>query len=182
VHQTDPKLKPIISEKQIQERISQMARQINADYRGQPVMIIGVLKGVFVFMADLVRQLEMESRTDFLWLASYGSGTKSSGRIEVIKDIDVDIREQRVLVVEDIVDSGRTLAFIHSHLEKKGPREIKVCALLDKRSDARIEHLGIEYMGFQVDQGFLVGYGLDLDQRYRHLPDIYRIDMEADVG
>jgi hypoxanthine phosphoribosyltransferase len=133
--------------------------------------VIGILKGAFIFMADLIRCLSIPCRVDFVRLASYGAGATSSGKVVMTKDIETSIKDREILIVEDIVDSGLTLTFLVNWLQERNPRSIKVCALLDKRARRQVD-FEADYVGFTVDDGFIVGYGLDFDEKARFLPDI----------
>ena len=162
----------LIPEKAILGKVEDLAHQISSDYGGTEPILIGILNGVVFFFADLVRRISVPSRIDFIRAASYGSGTSSSGNIRFTKDVEIPIQGKPVIVVEDIVDTGLTLRQIVKRLEKKGPESIRICALIDKL-ERREESVTIDYCGFQVEEGFLVGYGLDHDEQYRYLRDIY---------
>jgi len=164
----------VLSPEEIQKKIAVLAKQISADYGDKEVVAIGILKGAFIFLADLVRQLTNPVQVDFIRLSSYGSGTATSGRVRVTKELDIDIAGRHVLVVEDIVDTGLTIACLLGYLEQFKPASIKVCALIDK-TERRTENVRIDYVGHTVKAGFLIGYGLDLDERYRALPGIYHL-------
>jgi hypoxanthine phosphoribosyltransferase len=168
-------LKPLIAKEEIQERVTQLAREIATDYGAAEPVLVGALKGAFVFLADLLRQLTLEAAVDFVQVASYGSATVSSGSCVFKKDISIDIRGRDVLLVEDIVDTGHTCRFLLDRLALKKPRSLKLCALLDKKS-RRTAPVAIDYCGFAIDEGFVVGYGLDYNERFRGLPAIYRLD------
>ncbi|NVM56620.1 MAG: hypoxanthine phosphoribosyltransferase [Desulfobacterales bacterium] len=165
---------PVLSRAEIAQKVKTLAHRVSKDYAEKELRIIGVLKGVFIFMADLVRELTIPVQIDFIRLASYGSNTVSSGNIQVTKEIELDIKGQDVLVVEDIVDSGLTIARILEYLKQFSPKSVKVCALIDK-TERRQVNVSIDYVGHVVEHGFLVGYGLDFDEKYRALPDIYRL-------
>lgn len=172
-----PEFTPVINEDEIRLQISRIAKAISADYQNRELVLIGVLKGAFLFLADLVRQLELEKiKIDFLQASSYGADTVSSENIVLKKDIDVDIRGKDVLVVEDIVDTGLTLAYLINHLERFGPNSIKVCAMIDK-SERRKAAIDVDYVCTSVQKGFLVGYGLDYAEDYRNLPAIYHLKL-----
>ena len=158
----------------IKKRVQELADEISADYAGRELIIIGVLKGAFVFMADLIRVISIPCRLDFVRCASYGTGSESSEKVVMTKDIETTIKGHDVLIVEDIVDSGLTLKYLVEWLKERNPRSLKVCALLDKRKRRKVA-FEADYVGFTIDNGFLVGYGLDFDERYRFLPDIYVI-------
>ena len=170
-----PDFIPVIQKHEIRRQILKIAETISTDYQGRELVLIGVLKGAFVFLADLARALKLEKvKIDFLQASSYGADTVSSENIVLKKDIDVDIRGKDVLVVEDIVDTGLTLAYLINHLQGLGPRSIKVCAMIDK-SERRKTAIGVDYACTTVERGFLVGYGLDYAEDYRNLPEIYNM-------
>lgn len=171
-----PVLKPIITRDQIQSRLQELAADINRDYAGQPLILVGVLKGVFIFLADLIRLLEMPVRVDFVRLRSYGVSDTSSGKVEITKDLEIPIRDEHVLIVEDIIDSGLTLQYLVNHLQQQQPKSLKICCLTDK-PERRSLDVPIDYVGFQVPKGFLVGYGLDYAEKYRQLPDICELEL-----
>ena len=162
----------LIPQKIILAKVKELARRISSDYTGKEPIFIGVLNGVVFFFADLVMKLTIPARIDFVRAASYGSGMTSSGTVKLTKDVEIPIQDKPVILVEDIVDTGLTLNRIIKRLEDRDPESIKICALIDK-SERRDEAVKIDYCGFQVKKGFLVGYGLDHDERYRSLPDIY---------
>lgn len=164
----------ILSRETIFNRTRELAGQISTDYAGSEPVIVGVLNGVVFFFADLVREMTIPSKIDFIRAASYGSGTSSSGSVRFSKDLEMDIKDKPVILVEDIVDTGLTLARTLNLLKEKGPESIRICALIDKLERRDVE-VAIDYCGFQITEGFLVGYGLDYDEKYRYLPDIYRI-------
>ena len=149
-----------------------LACEIARDYQGRRPLFVGVLKGSFVFMSDLVRQLDLPLELDFIRLSSYGPGRETSGRVRVVQRLDTSIRERDVLVVEDIVDTGITISFLLDYLKKKRPASLKLCALADKPCRRRVP-VPIDYLGFTVPDKFLVGYGLDCSESFRNLPDIY---------
>jgi hypoxanthine phosphoribosyltransferase len=161
----------------IASRVSALAREISRDYEGTVPLLIGVLKGSFVFLADLMRELTIPSQVDFVRLASYGDSTECGGAITVTKDLEMSPAGRDLLVVEDIVDTGRTVEHLLKELRGRGPRSVKSCALLDKRHRREVQ-LMIDYVGFIMEEGFVVGYGLDWAETYRHLPDICVVEME----
>jgi len=169
------KMTPVLSRAEIAEKVRNLAEQISRDYGEKDLCVIGILKGAFVFMADLVRELTNSVQIDFVRLASYGSGTASSGNVRITKDLEIDIEGQDVLVVEDIVDSGITIAWFLKHLKKFNPKSVKVCTFIDKTERRQVQ-VPIDYVGHVIDQGFLVGYGLDFDEKYRGLPEVYEIE------
>lgn len=161
----------------IASQVQLLASQISTDYEGREVVLVGVLKGAFIFLADLVRQLSIPVQLDFVRVASYGTGTESSGKIKIITDVELDLQGRDVLIIEDIVDSGLTTAFLRQHLATKEPRSVKICTLLDKR-ERRTISIPLEYVGFQLEKGFVVGYGLDCNEADRQLPGIYELILE----
>ncbi len=162
----------LIPRETIQKRVKEIAKQISSDYEGKEPVLIGILNGVVFFFADLVREISIPTKMDFIRAASYGAEMTSSGKIRLTKDVEIPIQRKPVVVVEDIVDTGLTLAHIVKDLENKGVESLKTCVLIDKleRRDVAIH---IDYCGFKVEEGFIVGYGLDHDEKYRHLPDIF---------
>ena len=162
----------LISENEIHNRILEIADRINKDYEGEELTLICVLKGGVMFMCDLARKLNLSVRLDFMSVSSYGSETKSSGGGKIIKDLDDSIDGKNVLVVEDIIDSGNTLSYLIDILKKRGPKSIKLCTLLDKPSRREKKDVFVDYVCFEIEDRFVVGYGLDYDQRYRNLPYI----------
>ena len=170
----DKNLKLMHSPEEIARRVRELGAQIDRDYRGEEIVVIGVLKGAAIFLSDLVRQLRSPVRLDFVQLASYGSGNVSSGIVEMLKDVSVAIEGKNVLIVEDIADSGRSLSFLYQKLRDRHPRKLKVCVLLDKK-ERRVVPFEADYVGLDVPDVFLVGYGLDYAERYRNLPGIYEM-------
>mgnify|MGYP003358775940 FL=1 len=166
------KVDVLISEKEIDNRILEIADRINKDYEGEELTLICVLKGGVMFMCDLAKKLNLNVRLDFMSVSSYGSQTKSSGVVKIIKDLDNSIDGKNVLVVEDIIDSGNTLSYLMDILKKRGPKSIKLCTLLDKPSRREKKDVLVDYVCFEIEDKFVVGYGLDYDQRYRNLPYI----------
>jgi hypoxanthine phosphoribosyltransferase len=161
-----------LSRHEIDATIQQVAERINRDYEGQQVVLVGVLKGAFVFMADLARHLTVDFDVEFVRLSSYGKARESSGTVTIIKDISADIRGKHVLIVEEIIDSGRTLKFLFERLRSSGPKSVEIVTLLDKESK-RVVDVPVKYVGRKIDDQFLIGYGLDLEEKCRNLPDIY---------
>ena len=161
----------LIPRENIQRRVKELARQISSDYEGKEPILIGILNGVVFLFADLMREISIPTKMDFIRAASYGSEMKSSGSIRLTKDVEMPVRGQPVILVEDIVDTGLTLTHIVKNLESKGPESLRICALIDKLERRDID-VSIDYCGFKINEGFLVGYGLDYDEKYRHLPDI----------
>jgi len=164
--------KVLLDEASIQRRVAALAREISEDYRGSgPPVLIGVLKGSLYFLADLSRALEMPLEIELMSVSSYGAATRSSGTVRITQDLHRDIADRHVLLVEDIVDTGLTLSYLLSTLELRHPASLRVCSLLDKPSRRKVR-VPIHYLGFTVPDAFVVGYGLDLDERYRNLPFI----------
>ncbi len=161
----------VVSEDELQTRIRELGKEITADYEGRPPLLVGVLKGAFMFMSDLSRAIDLPVEFDFMAVSSYGSATRSSGVVRILKDLDLDLTDRHVLIVEDIVDSGLTLAYLRKNLAARGPASMEVCALLVKEGLQRVE-LDLKYVGFTIPPTFVVGYGLDVGERYRNLPYI----------
>lgn len=175
------KVEVLISEEEISKRIFEIAGRINADYKGKDLILICVLKGGVMFMCDLAKRLDLSVRLDFMSVSSYGAETTSSGVVKIIKDLDDSIAGKDVLVVEDIIDSGNTLSYLLDILEKRGPKSIKLCTLLDKPS-RREKDVTVDYVCFEIEDKFVVGYGLDYDQRYRNLPYIGVMELSDQIG
>jgi hypoxanthine phosphoribosyltransferase len=165
-------LQKLLSEKQIQAKVSRLARQLSRDYAGKEVLLVGVLKGAFIFMADLARRMTVPVKMDFVRLASYGSETRSSGKIRLTKDLEMPVRGRDVLVVEDIIDTGISLHSLYRRLRARGPKSLRVVALLDKPKRREV-NFQADYLGFRIDNHFVVGYGLDCAEEYRNLRGIY---------
>jgi hypoxanthine phosphoribosyltransferase len=161
----------LITPDRLQSRIAELAAQIDADYADRELLLVGVLKGAVMVMADLARAMRLPVQMDWMAVSSYGSGTKSSGVVRILKDLDCDITDRHVLVVEDIVDSGLTLSWLVRNLQSRGPASLEVCALLRKPSAARVD-VAVAYTGFDIGDAFVIGYGLDYAERYRNLPFI----------
>ena len=163
----------LISREKVEERIKELAKEIEKDYAGKELVCVGLLKGSVMFMADLIKSIDLDLRIDFMKVSSYGSGTNSTGVVKILKDVDVDLAGKDVLIVEDIIDTGLTILNVKDFLNKKNPSSVKVCTLLDKPSRRVVEVKG-EYVGFEIPDEFVVGYGLDLDEKYRNLPFVGR--------
>ena len=161
----------------IQKRVQEMADQISGDYAGGELVIIGILKGAFIFMADLIRMINIPCKVDFVRVASYGAGAESLGKVVMTKDIETSIRGRDILIVEDIVDTGLTLQYLTGWLKEREPHSLKVCAFLDKRKRRKVS-FEADYVGFTIDDGFVVGYGLDFNEQYRYLPEVYVINTK----
>lgn len=167
--------KVLFSREKIAAEIKRLGQEISRDFEGQEIMLIGVLKGSFLFIADLIRELKPPAVVDFVRLASYGSETQSSGIIEFRKELEMPIRGRNVIIIEDIIDSGYTLECLYHKLLLQQPQALKICTLIDKRARREVE-IDADYVGISMDDGFIIGYGLDYDEKYRNLPDIYLIE------
>jgi hypoxanthine phosphoribosyltransferase len=161
-----------LSKQDIETAVKELAERLNKDYEGKPVVLVAVLKGAIVFVADLIRHLNFETEVEFVRLSSYGKGRTSSGTVTILKDIQADVRGKHVLIVEEIIDSGRTLRFLYERLKSAGPVSVEIVTLLDKKAK-RIVDVPVKYVGRSIDDHFLVGYGLDLEEHCRNLPEIY---------
>ena len=169
-YSTNPELgELVVSEEELQSRIAELGKQITADFQGRPPLLVGVLKGGFVFMADLARSIDLPVEFDFMAVSSYGAATKTSGVVRIVKDLDLDLTGRDVIVVEDIVDSGLTLAYLRKNLLARNPASLEVCALLVKEGLQRGDP-DLKYVGFKIPPKFVVGYGLDVAERHRNLP------------
>ena len=169
----------LLAEQQIQERIKQLGEQITEDYKDSVPLLVGVLKGAFIYMADLARSISLPVEFDFMAVSSYGNATKTSGVVRIVKDLDIDLSGRDVIVVEDIIDSGLTLNYLRKNLESRGPASLEICALL-LRSGRQASELGLKYVGFEIPPDFVVGYGLDVAERYRNLPDLWSYDQAGE--
>ncbi len=167
----------LITNEEIASTVARLASEIKRDYHGKTPLLIGVLKGSFIFMADIIRQIDMPLEIDFITLSSYGAAKESSGKIKVLHDLKRPINGKDVLVVEDIVDTGISASFLLDYLRKKRPASLKLCSLTDKPSRRKVP-VSIDYLGFTLPDKFIVGYGLDFDERFRYLPDICFLEEE----
>jgi hypoxanthine phosphoribosyltransferase len=167
----------LLPEEEVDARIQAMGEQISRDYAGKQVHLICVLKGGSFFLCELAKRITVPVSLDFMSVSSYGGGTESKGVVKIVKDLDESIRDKDVLVVEDIVDSGRTLSYLLEMLRNRGPKSLRLCTLLDK-PDRRVVDVDVDYTGFQIPDRFVVGYGLDYDQRYRNLPYIGIVEFD----
>lgn len=167
--------KILYTQEQIYERVEELAREIEKDYEGEELILLCTLKGAVMFMADMMKAINLETMIDFIAASSYGSGTSSSGFVKVTKDVTMDLYNKNVLIIEDIVDSGTTLKFLKEYLQDRNPKSVKIATLLDKPA-RRTADVTPDYVGFTVDDLFIVGYGLDYDQKYRNLPYISYLD------
>lgn len=168
----------MISEEQIKEKIKEIGAQISTDYQGKDLLVICVLKGAMVFMADLIREVKIPLNIDFMAVSSYGSSTSSSGVVRILKDLEESIENRHLLIVEDIVDTGLTLKYLVENLRSRGPASIKICTFLDK-PERRKSDITPDYCGYSIPDEFVVGYGLDFAENYRNLPYIAILDPEA---
>lgn len=164
-------LKVLLTEEELKERIDELGAMISRDYAGKNLLMVSVLKGSVAFMADLMRAIDIPVAIDFMATSSYGAGTKTSGVVKIVKDLDLDLAEYDVLLVEDILDSGRTLSYLLELLESRQPKSVKICTLLDKPERREVD-VPVAYTGFTVPDEFVIGYGLDFDEKYRNLPYI----------
>ena len=168
----------LIDEDTLAGRVAQLGKQISEDYKGESILLVGILKGSIPFIADLMRKIEIEDlQIDYMSVSSYGHSTKSSGVVRILKDLDSDVKGKNIIIVEDIIDTGLTLAYLKEYLLGRAPKSLKICTLLDKPSRRKVELRG-DYVGFEVEDKFIVGYGLDLDQKYRNLPFISWIPID----
>ncbi len=161
----------LLSEEQIRERIVEMGAEIARDYADKEPILVAVLKGAFIFMADLARAVQIPLEVDFMAVSSYGASTRSSGVVRIVKDLDIDLHGRHVIIVEDIVDSGLTLRYLRKTLQSRGTASLEVCALLVREGNQQAE-LDLKYIGFRIPPAFVIGYGLDVAERYRNLPNI----------
>ena len=170
-----PDKKLILSKKDIFMKVQELGAILTRDYADSNLLVIGALNGAFIFMADLVREIKLDLQVDFVRVASYGMSTTSCGEIRFSKDVELGIKDRDVLVVEDIVDTGLTLACLHNYLKERGAKSVRTCALIDKKERRKVE-VAIDYVGFEVQEGFLIGYGLDCREQHRQLGEIYRLE------
>ncbi len=168
--------KVMISQDELAKGVSRLAEEVNRDYKGKEVIVLGILKGCFVFMADLIKKLNCDVSVYFMEVSSYLDGTVSTGKIKIKKDIDVDIKGKDVLIVEDIIDSGNTLTRLKEVLAEREPASVKICTLLSKPSRRKVE-LEADYTGFVIEDKFIIGYGLDCGERFRQLPYIAEVEF-----
>lgn len=171
------KIKVMLTEEEVDAKICEIGKQISEDYAGRQVHLVCVLKGGSFFMCELAKRITVPVSLDFMSVSSYGGETKSSGVVKIVKDLDEPLKGKDVIVVEDIVDSGRTLSYLMEMLRDRGPASLRLCTLLDK-PDRRVVDVHVDYTGFQIPDEFVVGYGLDYDQRYRNLPYIGKVEFE----
>lgn len=167
-------LKSLLTQDQIRRRVKELAKQISRDYREGEILFVCILKGAFVFLSDLMRHIDLPAQIDFVGLASYGSQTVSSGNVGVTHEISLPIEDKDVIVVDDIIDTGRTLQFLADTLRVRNPRSLKFCCLLDKKSRREVD-FEADYVGFDIEDVFVVGYGLDVNEQFRNLPGIHYV-------
>ena len=171
----EPELKILYSRDTIATQIKRLGEEISSAFPGEDILMICVLKGSFLFFADLVREITVPTTIDFVRLASYGSETRSSGIVEIRKDVEMSLKNKNVIIVEDIIDSGYTIETLYHRLQQREPKSLKVCTLIDKRGRREVE-FEADYVGLTMEDGFIIGYGLDLDERYRNLSEIYLVE------
>jgi len=175
------RLRVLITSEQIAAKVAQMGERITADFAGEPLVLIGVLKGATIFLADLARQIKLDTTFDFIAVSSYGNAKQQSGEVKLLKDVDRSVEGRNIILVEDILDTGLTLTYLMSVLQAHRPKSLKVAALLDKIS-RRTEPVHGDYVGFTIPDEFVVGYGLDFAERYRNLPDICVLESYSETG
>lgn len=173
----EDKIRVLLTEEQVDQKIQELGDQISRDYAGKEVHLICVLKGGAMFTCELAKRITVPVTMDFMSVSSYGSGTESSGVVKIVKDLDEPLKDKNVLIVEDIIDSGRTLAYLIEILKQRGPRDIRLCTLLDKPERRVKKQVKVDYAGFCIPDEFVVGYGLDYDQKYRNLPYIGVVEL-----
>lgn len=161
----------MLSEDQIKVKVYDLAKQIEQDFKGEQLLVVGILKGASVFVSDLIRCIDLDVNIDFMSVSSYGNSTESSGTVKILKDLDVDIEGKNVLIVEDIIDSGLTLSNLVAALKTRNPKSLKLCTLLDKPQRRKVD-IKVDYTGFVIEDKFIVGYGIDYAEKYRNLPYI----------
>lgn len=174
-------MKKLFSKEEIEGAVKRLASLIEKDFEGEDIVFVCLLKGSFMFTSDLVRCIRNPSRVDFMRVSSYGNAMKSKGEISVTKDLEEDIKDRNVVIVEDIIDSGLTLKSVREMLEKRRPKTLKICALVDKKARREVEIEG-DYIGFTIDDGFIVGYGIDYAELYRNYPEIYVVEEDKGTG
>lgn len=168
----------VVAGEEVQRRVAEIGARITADYQGRSPLLVGILKGAFVFMADLIRHIDLPVEVDFMAVSSYGSSTRTSGVVRIIKDLDRDIAGRDIILVEDILDSGLTLRYLHKTLMARQPASLEICTLLAREGEHDLDSL-VEYTGFHIKPGWVVGYGLDVAERHRELPDIRHYNAES---
>ena len=173
------KIRVLLSEDKVNKRIREVAQQINKDYAGKEIHLICILKGGAMFMCELARRISIPVSFDFMSVSSYGAGTTSSGVVRIFQDLDEDLKDKEVLIVEDIIDSGRTLSYLLELIQSRNPKSVRLCTLLDKPSRRVIKDVNVDYVCFSIPDEFVVGYGLDYNQKYRNLPFIGVVEFDA---
>ena len=168
----------LVSEEEITLKVKEMGKQITEDYKGQDLMLIGILKGAVIFMSELAQNIELPVQMEFMAVSSYGKSSVSTGEVRIIKDLDFSVEDRNLLIIEDIIDTGYTLSYLIDNLKKRGAKSVKVCTLLDK-PDRRKADIHVDYLGFIVPDEFIVGYGLDYAERYRNLPYVAALKEEV---
>lgn len=168
----------LFSEEQLAEKVKELGKQISEDYKGEEVLVIGILKGANVFMSDLIRKIHIPIELDFMAVSSYGASTQSSGVVKIMKDLDYSIEGKNVLIIEDIIDTGLTLHYLQENLLSRGPKSFKICTLLDK-PERRKAAINVDYKGFDIPDEFIVGYGIDYAEKYRNLPYVASLKEEV---
>ncbi|WP_068267892.1 hypoxanthine phosphoribosyltransferase [Caviibacter abscessus] len=172
------RISQFISQEQIEKKVEELAKKIKEDYKDEEVLLVGLLKGSTIFLADLIRKLDLNSNLDFIVASSYGLDMDSSRDVRILKDLDTDIKNKNVLIVEDIIDTGYTLSKVTETLKIRNPKSIKICTLLDKPSRREID-IKVDYIGFQIEDKFVVGYGIDYAEKHRGLPYVGYVEMEG---
>ena len=167
----------VVTKSELQNKVSDLAKQISTDYQGEELILVGVLKGGFVFLADLAKEISIPVCIDFISVSSYGNSSKSSGVVRLIKDIDIDVTNKHVLLVEDLIDTGLTLSYLKELFKTRNPKSVKVCTSLDKPAK-RLIQLAVDYPGIEIPDKFVIGYGLDYAEKYRNLPEVYELSLE----
>lgn len=165
----------LISEKEIKNKVEEIAKKIQEDFSGQEILLVGVLKGASVFVSDLMRKIDLDVNIDFISVSSYGMSTTSSGVVKILKDLDQDITDKNVIIVEDIIDTGLTLRYLKDYFKQKNAKCLKICTLLDKPARRKCD-IDVDYIGFEIEDKFIVGYGIDYQERYRNLPYIAYVE------
>lgn len=167
----------LINEEEIEEKVYELAKNIEKDYKGEEVIFVGILKGACVFISDIIRKIDLDIRLDFMAVSSYGMSTQSSGVVKILKDLDSDIEDKNVVVVEDIIDTGLTLSYLRENLMARNPKSLKICTLLDKPERRKCD-IPVDYAGFKIPDKFIVGYGIDYGEKFRNLPYIGVVGKE----
>ena len=168
--------KTMLSEEEIKAKVAELGKKIEEDFEGQDLLVVGILKGASVFVSDLIRNINLDVNIDFMSVSSYGNSTESSGSVKILKDLDVDIKGKNVLIVEDIIDSGLTLSNLTRELNARDPKTLKICTLLDKPQRRKVD-IPVDYVGFVIEDKFIVGYGIDWAEKYRNLPYIGSVNL-----